>query len=93
MQSSEKLGEAFSKAAAAFAECAHAVVEYICEMEGAWAQILAGVDIAQIVAYQAAEQDHSEWVHRATYSKKKRIRKKYHDKIMRMYGRAKDGKM
>lgn len=31
---------------------------------------------------------HPEWVHRAKYSKKKRIRKKYRDRIMRQYRRA-----
>ena len=36
--------------------------------------------------YFVANMEHPEWVHRAIYSKKKRIRKKYHDRIMRTYG-------
>lgn len=45
-------------------------------------------------AYSKAKIEHPEWVHRANYSKKKRIRKKYHDRIMRKYGerRCGDGK-
>ena len=37
-------------------------------------------------AYRQARQEHPEWVHRVQYSKRKRIRKKYHDRIMRKYG-------
>ena len=45
------------------------------------------LDIVFIPAiYKVAAKDHGDWVHRANFSKKKRIRKKYHDKIMRMYG-------
>lgn len=91
MQSIERLGEAFNKAAAALAEFAAALAECIsCSAEclgEAFAQFVAGADIAPIAAYTAASQEHPEWVHRATYSKKKRIRKKYHNRIMRMYGR------
>lgn len=36
--------------------------------------------------YVRAELEHPEWVHYAVNSKKKRIRKKYHDRIMRTYG-------
>jgi len=38
--------------------------------------------------YVKADAEHPEWVHRAIYSKKKRIRKKYHDRIMRTYGQG-----
>lgn len=44
--------------------------------------------VAQIGAYNAAAAEHPDWAHRAKYAKKKRIRKKYHDRIMREYGRA-----
>lgn len=37
-------------------------------------------------AYRQARLEHPEWVHKAQYCKKKRIRKKYHDRIMREYG-------
>ena len=36
--------------------------------------------------YKVAEKEHADWVHRANFSKKKRIRKKYHDRIIRKYG-------
>jgi len=36
--------------------------------------------------YARAEMEHPQWVHYAVNSKKKRIRKKYHDRIMRTYG-------
>ena len=43
--------------------------------------------VVQIGAYNAAAAEHPDWLHRANYAKKKRIRKKYHDRIMREYGR------
>ena len=36
--------------------------------------------------YVRAELEHPKWVHMAIHHKKKRIRKKYHDRIMRTYG-------
>lgn len=39
-------------------------------------------------AYAAAKKEHPEWIHRAKHSKKKRIRKKYLDRIMQEYGRC-----
>lgn len=47
--------------------------------------------IVKAAAYTKAEKEHPEWVHKAIYSKKKRIRKKYHDRIMRQYWRGNDG--
>ena len=40
----------------------------------------------ELLAYSKAQNEHPEWVKRANRSKKKRIRKKYHDRIMREYG-------
>lgn len=40
-----------------------------------------------LTAYAEAKEEHPRWVHMANYSKKKRIRKKYHDRIMRTYGK------
>lgn len=45
--------------------------------------------IVKAAAYTKAEKEHPEWVHKAIYCKKKRIRKKYHDRIMRQYWRNK----
>ena len=43
------------------------------------------------VAYSKAEREHPEWIHKAQYSKKRRIRKKYHDRIMREYWGCNNG--
>lgn len=47
-------------------------------------------NIEKAAAYTKAKKEHPEWVHKAIYCKKKRIRKKYHDRIMRQYWRTKD---
>lgn len=44
--------------------------------------------VSEVAAYNAAAAEHPDWLHRANHAKKKRIRKKYHDRIMREYGRA-----
>ena len=44
--------------------------------------------VAMVAAYNRAKKEHPEWVHKANYSKKKRTRKKYHDRIMQQYWRA-----
>ena len=44
-------------------------------------------DIVFLSAYVTASQERPDWVHKANYSKKKRTRKKYHDRIVRTYGR------
>ena len=41
---------------------------------------------AKVTAYVKAKEEHPEWLHKAVFAKKKRIRKKYHDRIMREYG-------
>lgn len=42
--------------------------------------------VGNYMPYVRAEPEHPEWVHMALHHKKKRIRKKYHDRIMRTYG-------
>lgn len=37
------------------------------------------------VAYEFAKTKHPKWVHYTKHGKSKRIRKKYHDRIMRLY--------
>ena len=44
--------------------------------------------IVKAAAYTKAKKEHPEWVHKSTFCKKKRIRKKYHDRIMREHWRA-----
>lgn len=82
MQGFERLGEAFSKMALAVGECVAAFAECISEITASLSQ---GEFALMLAAYNAAEKERREWIHRAKYSKKKRIRKKYHDKIMRAY--------
>jgi hypothetical protein len=84
----ERLGEAFANLATAAGEVALALGETAVALISA----LPVDEIAeQLAAYQEAGNEHPEWVHMANYSKKKRIRKKYHDRIMRQYRRAENG--
>ena len=94
----ERLNEAFLNLADAAAECANALFEAVeealykvvgpvAEAVGEQIENLKNeVLIRMIEAYIAAENEHPDWVHMAKYNKKKRIRKKYHDRIMRTYG-------
>lgn len=43
-----------------------------------------------VSAYTKAKKEHPDWVHKAKFSKKKRIRKKYIDRIMRQCWRAEE---
>lgn len=83
----ERIGEAFGQLVTAVGNFTAAWYESI----RAFAQFLTSLNVPEIVAYTEAEKEHSEWVHRAMYSKKKRIRKKYHGRIMRQYWRVDDG--
>ncbi len=69
-----------------FGECCAAAAKIIAELVEMWATTVSKDPV--IVAYTVAAKEYPEWVHRAIYSKKKRTRKKYHDKIMRAYGRC-----
>ena len=75
------------------------VSDSICRLGGAllnWATtavktFIETLDVDSIfmsAAYTKAKKEHPEWVHKANYSKKKRTRKKYHDKIMQQYRRG-----
>ena len=83
MHEFERLGKAFANLATAAGECVLALGEVVVTLAAAY---------PTVAAYQEAGKEHPEWVHMAKYSKKKRIRKKYHDRIMRQYRRAEDGK-
>ena len=76
-----KLGEALSEGIVAFGEWVSAAAKPILDA-------LASGSIIEAAAYAAAKKEHPEWVYRAEHNKKRRIRKKYHDRIMREYGGA-----
>lgn len=88
MQEFEELNEAAAKVAAAAVEFARVLGQAVAAAfeKIEWKSICAVA--AYEMAYAKAQQDRPEWVHRANNSKKKRIRKKYHDRIMRQYGRG-----
>lgn len=83
----ERVTDAVAKLAEACNEATKAVGDWVCSVIKAFCESLDFESIMQASAYIQAQKEHPEWVHRATYSKKKRIRKKYHDRIMRQYGR------
>lgn len=55
-------------------KCAE-IIENLCDMRSTCVAI-----------YIMAKGEHTRWVHLAVYSKKKRVRKKYLDRIARTYG-------
>lgn len=63
------------------AECAAECARIITNLVNSVAEA-----VRDYMPYVRAELEHPEWVHMALYHKKKRIRKKYHDRIMRTYG-------
>lgn len=84
----------FERVTAAFNLLANACGEFIYELTE-WTRQTANelfetIDLGPLLrmnqAYRQARQEHPDWVHIAQYSKRKRIRKKYHDRIMREYG-------
>lgn len=82
-ESLENVSDALCRFGEALVNWASAAVKTLCET----------LDVDSIVkaaAYTIAKKEHPEWVHKANYSKKKRTRKKYHDRIMRQYWRTKD---
>lgn len=87
----EQVTDLFAKMAETFSEAAKAVADWESSVMKTFCEILDVESIIQASAYIQAQKEHPEWVHKANYSKKKRIRKKYHDRIMRQYWRTKDG--
>ena len=93
MQDTERLNAAFAEMGAAAAEAARAMGKFVQAAAAAvnatlqgWGGLISAACIA--AAYEAAKRENPQWVHRASFSKKKRTRKKYHDKIMRKYWRG-----
>lgn len=83
MDEYKKLYESFVAVGHAVADAANSLGEF---MRAYAVKLLPTAKI--IAAYEAAKKEHPEWIHRAAHSKKKRIRKKYHDRIMQEYGRC-----
>lgn len=86
----ERLQASFAKLAEACNEATKAVADWVCSVVKSFSESLDFESIIQASAYIKAKKEHPEWVHKAIHSKKKRIRKKYHDRIMRQW-RINDG--
>lgn len=78
----------WERAGAAIAKMAEAIGEFAAAMADACASVFSGAAemFACLNAYARAEKVNPKWVHFAKYHKKKRIRKKYHNRIMREFG-------
>lgn len=80
-ESLENVSDSICRLGEALLNWATATVKTLVETLGADSIIMAA-------AYAKAKREHPEWVHKANYSKKKRTRKKYHDRIMQQYWRG-----
>lgn len=83
----ESVTESLENALDAIARLGEALVNWVSAAVKTMAEALGADSIVMAAAYAQAKKKHPEWVHRAEYSKKKRIRKKYHDRIMKAYWR------
>lgn len=84
----ERVSEALKNASDALVQLGEALVNWVSAAVKTFAETLNVDAIFEAAAYTKAKKEHPEWVHKAKYSKKKRIRKKYHDRIMLQYWRA-----
>lgn len=84
----ERVTETMQNFANACCEFTSAFVAWVTAAVKTFIETLDIETIVKTAAYTKAEKEHPEWVHKAIYCKKKRIRKKYHDRIMRQYWRA-----
>lgn len=82
MEAFTTFGESIPKLADGIAELMTALIENMSK------NMVFGEIINTYNTYQIAAANHPEWVHRANYSKKRRVRKKYHDRIIRQYSSA-----
>lgn len=90
MQELERLHKASVQLGSAFGEFFSAVADYLGKTLKNISPTLKEIGSVG-AAYNTARAEHPEWVHRANYSKKRRIQKKYHDRIMREYGGVNNG--
>ena len=84
----ERVSEACKNASDALVKLGEALANRVIAAVKTIASTLNVDAIFEAAAYTKAKKEHPEWVHKAKYSKKKRIRKKYHDRIMLQYWRA-----
>lgn len=85
--------EAVERASKALYDLWNACVELGRNMGEAIEKVFSDIDFSGLTdalapilaAYEEAKKEHPQWAHRAKYSKKKRVRKKYFDRIMREY--------
>lgn len=84
----ERIIESLENVSDAIACFGEALLNWACAVVKTFAETLDADSIVKAAAYTKAEKEHPEWVHKAIHCKKKRIRKKYHDRIMRQYWRA-----
>ena len=89
----EQVADSMKKLAEAMYEAATAICNWGVSIIKNFFETLDTETIIEAAAYIKAKKEHPEWVHKAEYNKKKRIRKKYHDRIMRKYGSANNGQV
>lgn len=86
-----EIQEAIDKCTDAFADFGNAILKLADGMGDLMADLVEILSkntshyLGYVAAYRMAADEHPEWVRRARCSKKKHIRKKYHDRIMRQY--------
>lgn len=84
MTAQEEFNEALSRMVKAASDCVSAIARSIQEQISSvdWASLL-----GYSMPYRIARIYHPEWVKRAEHHKKKRVRNKYHNMIMKHYGK------
>lgn len=87
----ERITECFAKLSENWKTVTRDIIDLSCNAIRIFIDSLDIAILKTAAAYIEAKREHPEWVHKANYSKKKRTRKKYHDKIMRQYWRAENG--
>lgn len=85
----EELAKAMADFGRTCAQMAHALAEAMKAMND-YLTVNFGSNFVELNAYLAAANEHPKWVHMARNASRKRIRKKYHDRIMREYGGRKE---
>ena len=88
----ERVTESCKNASDALDQFCEALVNLASAAVKASVESIGTENIIKAAAYTKAKKEHPEWVHKAIHCKKKRIRKKYHDRIMRQYWRINDRK-
>lgn len=84
----ERVTESCKNASDALCRFGEALVNFASAAVKTFVESIGTENIIKAAAYIEAQKEHPEWVHKANYSKKKRTRKKYHDRIMRQYWRT-----